>query len=125
MDIQYSYTDNLKISVNSRLMEQAFINLINNAVKYCPEKSEIAIFGESSDNYTLIKIADNGPGIPGKDIHRVFERFYTVNKARSRELGGTGLGLAIVKHIILAHKGEININSSVGMGTEFTIKIPL
>ena len=125
MDIKCSYTDDLKISINSRLMEQALINLINNAVKYCPEESEITISGESFDDYTIIKITDNGPGIPGKDIHRVFERFYTVNKARSRELGGTGLGLAIVKHIILAHKGEININSSVGKGTEFTIKIPL
>jgi len=124
MAIQHYYADNLKIRVNSRLMEQALINLINNAVKYCPEESEITIYGENFQDYTLIKIGDNGPGISGKDIHRVFERFYTVNKARSRELGGTGLGLAIVKHIVLAHKGEININSFGGKGTEFTIRIP-
>ena len=125
MDILCSYTNDLKIRVNSRLMEQALINLINNAVKYCPPQSTITVFGERFQDYILIKISDNGPGIPGKDIHRVFERFYTVNKARSRELGGTGLGLAIVKHIILSHKGEINISSSEGMGTKFIIRIPV
>ena len=100
------------------------MNLIDNAVKYCPPKSTITVSGERFPDYTLIKITDNGPGIPEKDIPGVFERFYTVNKARSRELGGTGLGLAIVKHIILAHKGEINLNSPADKGTEFIIRIP-
>jgi two-component system phosphate regulon sensor histidine kinase PhoR len=123
-EIQLSFPDSLTVRVNPILMEQAIINLISNAVRYSPEKSRITIYGESFQDYNLIKITDNGPGIPEKDIPRVFERFYTVNKARSRELGGTGLGLAIVKHIVLAHKGEININSKDGMGTEFIIRIP-
>ncbi|MCF6334999.1 MAG: ATP-binding protein [Spirochaetales bacterium] len=118
------FPENLLIKVNPSLFEQALINLIDNAVKYCPEQSTITISGEAFKDYTLIKISDNGPGIPGKDIPRVFERFYTVNKARSRELGGTGLGLAIVKHIILAHRGEINLVSSQDSGTEFIIRIP-
>ena len=123
-DIQILFPRDLKIRVNPTLFEQALINLIDNAVKYCPEKSTITIYGETFQDYTLIKITDDGLGIPEKDIPRVFERFYTVNTARSRELGGTGLGLAIVKHIILAHKGEINLNSPVGKGTEFIIRIP-
>ena len=123
-DIQILFPKNLIIRANSALFEQALVNLIDNAVKYCPPKSTITVFGESFPDYTLIKITDNGPGIPEKDIPRVFERFYTVNKTRSHELGGTGLGLAIVKHIILAHKGEINLNSSAGKGTEFIIRIP-
>ena len=124
INIKLVYPDDLTIRVNSRLMVQALINLINNAVKYCPDKSIINIKGKKLTEYTLIRVSDNGPGIPGIDIPRVFERFYTVNKARSRKLGGTGLGLAIVKHIVLAHKGEIKINSSEGKGTEFIIRIP-
>lgn len=124
-DIQILCSKDLKIRVNPTLFEQALVNLIDNAVKYCPPKSTITVSGESFPDYTLIKITDNGPGIPEKDIPRVFERFYTVNKARSRELGGTGLGLAIVKHIILAHKGEINLNSPADKGTEFIIRLPL
>ncbi len=119
------FSESLEIRVNPSLFEQALINLIDNAVKYCPEKSSITISGERFQDYVLIKITDNGPGIPEKDIPRVFERFYTVNKARSREMGGTGLGLAIVKHIILAHRGEINLISRETKGTEFVIRIPL
>jgi len=114
----------LKLKVNSVLMEQALVNLIDNAVKYCPEGSRITVKGEEYTDYILVRISDNGPGIPEDDIPRVFERFYTVDKARSRELGGTGLGLAIVKHIILAHKGEISLKSARGKGSEFIIRLP-
>lgn len=100
------------------------MNLIDNSVKYCPPGSCVTISGEKFTDYILIRVSDNGPGIPGTDIPRVFERFYTVDKARSRELGGTGLGLAIVKHIVLAHKGEISLKSSEGKGSEFIIRIP-
>lgn len=123
--IKINCAPDLKIKINSIMMEQALINLVDNAVKYSSVECSINISGDKFSDYTLIKIADNGPGIPESDIPRVFERFYTINKARSRELGGTGLGLAIVKHIILAHKGEISINTPKTKGTEFIIRIPL
>lgn len=124
IDIKIVHADDLKLRVNSILMEQALVNLIDNSVKYCPPGSCVTISGEKFTDYILIRVSDNGPGIPGTDIPRVFERFYTVDKARSRELGGTGLGLAIVKHIVLAHKGEISLKSSEGKGSEFIIRIP-
>ncbi len=120
-----SFPDDFTLRANSLLLEQALVNLIDNSVKYCPPGSTITIKGTRFPDYSLIRIADNGPGIPGKDIPRVFERFYTVDKARSRELGGTGLGLAIVKHIILAHKGQISLNSGEGKGVDFIIRLPL
>lgn len=123
-NINISFSNDHIVKVNSTLMEQALVNLISNAVKYCPVKSTIRIKGEIFPDYSLIRVSDNGPGIPESDIPRVFERFYTVDKARSRELGGTGLGLAIVKHIILAHKGEIRLVSSTKKGSEFIIRIP-
>lgn len=122
--IKVSLPDNHSLKVNSTLFEQALVNLISNAVKYCPEKSSIIITGERYSDYTLIRVSDNGPGIPVNDIPRIFERFYTVDKARSRELGGTGLGLAIVKHIVLAHRGEISLVSKETKGSEFIIRIP-
>ncbi len=123
-DVRVVYPDDLTLRVNAILMEQALVNLIDNAVKYCPVKSTVTISGERFTEYTLIRVSDNGPGIPDADMPRVFERFYTVDKARSRELGGTGLGLAIVKHIVLAHKGEISLKSPDGGGSEFIIRIP-
>jgi len=123
-DIRVNLPDKVKIKANSRLLEQALVNLICNAAKYCPIGSVIDVKVEKYSDYTLIKVSDNGPGIPATDAPRVFERFYTVNKARNRNLGGTGLGLAIVKHIILAHKGEIRLKVPNDKGTEFIIRIP-
>ncbi len=124
MKIERKYLESFTVKANSLLLEQALLNLVDNSVKYCPPGSILTIKGVALPDYSLIRISDNGPGIPEKDIPRVFERFYTVDKARSRELGGTGLGLAIVKHIILAHKGQISLNSRIGKGTEFIIRIP-
>ncbi len=123
-DIRVICPSGLKLRVNRILMEQALANLIDNAVKYCPAESTVTISGEGFADYALIRVSDNGPGIPDSDIPRVFERFYTVDKARSRELGGTGLGLAIVKHIVLAHKGEISLKRADGGGSEFVMRIP-
>ena len=125
IEVRINYSEDFRVQANSLLLEQALVNLVDNSVKYCPPGSTITLKGAQFPDYSLIRLADNGPGIPEKDIPRVFERFYTVDKARSRELGGTGLGLAIVKHIVLAHKGQISINSSTGKGVEFIVRLPL
>ncbi len=104
-------------------LEQMLINLIDNAVKYT-DKGEIEISLEKEDKYVVIGIKDTGIGIPDKDIDRIFERFYVVDKSRSRKLGGTGLGLSIVKHIVLLHNGKIDVESTPGKSTKFTIRLP-
>ncbi len=105
-------------------LEQVFINLIDNAVKYT-ERGTITISVAPSDGYVQIAVKDTGIGIPRDHLSRVFERFYVVDKSRSRKLGGTGLGLSIVKHIVLLHNGIITVESTPGTGTKFTIQLPL
>ncbi len=112
----------LKIKFNSFLMEQAMVNILDNAIKYSSEKSKIECFTEIQDKQIIIKIQDFGQGISKEHLPFIFERFYRVDKARSRALGGTGLGLAIVKHIIDLHKGKIEVESSLNKGTIFVIK---
>ena len=104
-------------------LEQMFINLLDNAIKYT-EKGEASISLRQEDSKSIIEIQDTGIGIPGSHLPRIFERFYVVDKSRSKKLGGTGLGLSIVKHIVLLHGGTIDIESSLGMGTKFTITLP-
>lgn len=110
---------------NRDWFKQMVLNLVDNAVKYTPEGGAVHVATYRFDQELLIKVADTGIGIPQGDIPRLFERFYRVDKARSREVGGTGLGLAIVKHIVLAFGGEIKVRSVEGEGTEFIVKIPL
>lgn len=105
-------------------LEQVIVNLIDNAIKYT-NKGTVKVSITMTDNMLRIDVQDTGIGIPDKDIPRIFERFYRVDKGRSRELGGTGLGLAIVKHIIQGHKGKIWVNSKVGAGTTFSILLPV
>lgn len=105
-------------------IEQVIINIISNAIKYTPSGGRISVFAGCIYNEVYIKIVDNGVGIPKEDVPRIFERFYRVDKARSRELGGTGLGLAIAQEIIQAHHGSISIESEQGKGTEVIIKLP-
>lgn len=105
-------------------LEQVIVNLVDNAIKYT-NQGEVKIIARKEDNAIRIDVEDTGIGIPEKDIPRIFERFYRVDKGRSRELGGTGLGLAIVKHIIQAHKGLIWIKSISGKGTTFSLSLPL
>ncbi|MGC9089751.1 MAG: ATP-binding protein [Caldisericia bacterium] len=104
-------------------LEQVFINLIDNAIKYT-EEGEIKINYFVKNSSVIIEIIDTGIGIPEEHIDRIFERFYVVNKSRSRKLGGTGLGLSIVKHIVLLHGGKIEVESEVGKGSKFTITLP-
>jgi len=106
-------------------LEQVAFNIIGNAVKYTPEGGNITVYVGRIYNDVYFKVTDSGIGIPEEDIERIFERFYRVDKARSREMGGTGLGLSIAREIIEAHKGSINISSKIGMGTEVTVRLPV
>lgn len=105
-------------------IERVILNVLSNAIKYTPEKGNIKIYVGFVYNDAYIKIIDNGIGIPKEDLARIFERFYRVDKARTREMGGTGLGLAIAKEIIEQNKGSIDIKSEYGKGTEVVIRIP-
>ncbi|MFA6142642.1 MAG: ATP-binding protein [Candidatus Omnitrophota bacterium] len=109
----------LLIRADRDRIEQVLTNLIDNAIKFNKEKGRVRIYGQAVDGKTKITIEDSGMGIPEKDIPRIFERFYRVDKARSRELGGTGLGLSIVKHIVELHEGEVGVESAEGFGSKF------
>ncbi len=106
-------------------LERAVKNIISNSMKYTPENGTIGVYTGFINNEVYIKIEDNGIGIPEGDIDHIFERFYRVDKARSREQGGTGLGLAIAKEIIENHKGKISMESKVGQYTRVIIKLPM
>ena len=105
-------------------VERVVLNILSNAIKYTPEHGTIKVYVGFVYNDAYIKVIDNGIGIPEEDLDRIFERFYRVDKARSRELGGTGLGLSIAKEILDQNKGSIDIKSKVGKGTEVVIRIP-
>jgi two-component system phosphate regulon sensor histidine kinase PhoR len=104
-------------------VRQVMINLIDNAIKYNKENGSIEVDLINEKNYVSVAVKDTGIGIPQEDLPRIFERFYRVDKNRSREMGGTGLGLAIAKHIIEAHKGEITVESKLGEGSKFSFKL--
>ncbi len=112
------------LAVNRNLLEQAVVNLIDNAIKYSENGAAIDVAAAVEGGWAVITVQDNGCGIPQTEFARLFERFYRVDRARSRELGGTGLGLSIVKHIVNAHKGTVTVESKVGLGSTFTIKLP-
>lgn len=103
----------------------AFHNLIENAINYSPDKTRVTINSVVENSIVEITVVDQGVGISDSDISRIFERFYRVDPARSRETGGTGLGLSIVKHVIAKHGGEVSVWSSAGVGSTFAIRLPL
>ncbi len=124
--LTYEPTNQLPlIHGNIDRLEQVITNVITNAIKYTPQNGQILVSTVFIFDSITIKVKDTGIGIPQKDIEHIFERFYRVDKARSREMGGTGLGLAIAKEIVEAHDGTISIKSTAGAGTEVMIKLPV
>jgi two-component system, OmpR family, phosphate regulon sensor histidine kinase PhoR len=116
--------NNLKFSADLARVKQVLINLLENAINYTPKGGEVTLLSEEQENFIHIMVKDTGIGIPNDALSRVFERFYRVDKARSRNTGGTGLGLAIVKHIVELHRGKIEIESEVNVGSTFHIYFP-
>jgi two-component system phosphate regulon sensor histidine kinase PhoR len=120
-----SCDDDLRVRINAPLIEQALVNLLDNAMNYSKTGSTVWLEAVCQGNDVAISVRDEGVGIPQEHHARLFERFYRVDKARSREHGGTGLGLAIVKHIALVHGGRVSVTSQVGIGSTFTLYLPL
>ncbi|MBC7526293.1 MAG: GHKL domain-containing protein [Chthonomonadaceae bacterium] len=119
-----STPEGLKVVANRDQTEQILINLLDNAIKYTSEGGRVEITGERTEEKVTIHITDTGIGIMSQDLPRVFERFYRVDKARSRQSGGTGLGLSIVKHIVEAHGGSVMVSSEYGRGSRFSFSLP-
>ena len=113
-----------RIRADLRKLALALSNLIDNALKYGKEGGRVTLSGRIEGDACLLEVVDDGPGISPEHLPRLFERFYRVDKGRSRELGGTGLGLSITKHIVESHGGTIRVESRIGVGTRFTIRIP-
>jgi two-component system phosphate regulon sensor histidine kinase PhoR len=122
--INVSCDESVVANINARLLEQAVDNLLDNAIKYSDPGEEVLITARALAGEVLISVTDHGCGIDRDHLPRLFERFYRVDKARSRKLGGTGLGLAIVKHIVQAHGGKVFVQSTPGKGSTFTIHLP-
>ncbi|APW58737.1 sensor histidine kinase [Paludisphaera borealis] len=112
------------ILADEEAIRQIFDNLIDNAIKYTAEDGEVKLVCSLAPTAVVVEVSDTGIGIPRDDLPRIFERFYRVDKARSRELGGTGLGLAIVKHLVSSLRGQITVTSRPGVGTRFTVQLP-
>ena len=112
------------VLADARRLEQMISNLVDNAIKFTRDGGEVVVSHESSGARDRINVADTGEGIAPEHIDRIFERFYRVDRARSRALGGTGLGLAIVKHLARAHDGEASVRSTPGHGSTFTVELP-
>jgi two-component system phosphate regulon sensor histidine kinase PhoR len=123
VEITLACDETLEAMANSQLLEQAVANLLDNAIKYSPG-GKVNTSSERTDGEVAIRVTDTGCGIEPEHIPRLFERFYRVDKARSRKVGGTGLGLAIVKHIVQAHNGRIEVESTPGVGSTFSIYLP-
>ncbi len=101
-----------------------FSNLVENAVKYTPPGGRVEVTASSDENEVVVRVSDSGIGIPEEGLPRIFERFYRVDKARSKETGGTGLGLSIVRHVAENHGGHVTVESALGEGTTLTVYLP-
>ena len=125
IQIEISCPEDLRARVDPPLLEQAVVNLLDNAIKYSDEGKSVQVVASQKEYEMMISVRDQGCGIEKKHLGRLFERFYRVDKARSRLLGGTGLGLAIAKHIVQAHGGCLTVESTPGKGSVFSIHIPI
>jgi signal transduction histidine kinase len=115
----------VQVAGSRRDVAIAVRNLLDNAIRYTPSGGKIGAELEKVGDEAVLRISDTGEGIPTRDIERVFERFYRVDSARSRATGGTGLGLAIVKHVVEGHRGSVTVESELGAGSVFTVRLPL
>ena len=122
ISIKFNKTDNFKIIGDRDKLIEIFTNLIDNSIKYSDKNKEITITAKKDGEYNTVSVADQGIGIPKESIHRITERFFTVDPSKSRSVGGTGLGLAIVKHLVSQHRAEMDINSIENKGTTIDIK---
>ena len=116
--------EGLTIHVDADAMRQILRNLLDNAIRYAPSGTSVTVTARRGDGHAHMTVEDEGPGIPTAHLERVFERFYRIDAARSREAGGTGLGLSIVKHLVVAHGGDVGIESEVGRGTRVWLVLP-
>lgn len=123
ISVELTCDEHLTSKINPTLLEQAVVNLIDNAVKYSGPGTTVTVTAARDGNEVAISVEDQGRGIEKEHLERIFERFYRVDKARSRQEGGTGLGLAIVKHIAKAHQGQVDVESYPGQGSTFTIRL--
>jgi two-component system phosphate regulon sensor histidine kinase PhoR len=123
VDLQNLIEPETEVLADPHRLMQMITNLVDNAIKFNRDGGNVKITFERADRDRII-VRDTGEGIPSHHLDRLFERFYRVDRARSRELGGTGLGLAIVKHLARSHGGEVIVRSQLGEGTEFTIELP-
>jgi len=122
LHVEFVYPDGLSLVLaDEDLLGQVLINLLDNAIKYTPPGGSIFVRSRMRDSRVITTISDTGVGIPPDSLPRVFERFYRVDKARSRNQGGTGLGLSIVKHIVESHGGEVFVESEIGKGSTFGV----
>jgi two-component system sensor histidine kinase SenX3 len=115
----------VQVSCDERQLQSAVVNLLDNAIKYSSPGAPVEVGAHVAGDRVAITVRDHGIGIPTRDLERIFERFYRVDRARSRETGGTGLGLAIVRHVVQAHGGEITVESREGEGSTFTVYLPV
>ena len=115
----------LHVMAKRRELVSALGNLVENAVKYSDDNGRVDITIRGESDRVSVAVADHGPGIPHQDLDRIFERFYRVDRARSRDTGGTGLGLAIVRHVASNHGGDVSVSSVEGEGSTFTFTIPI
>lgn len=124
INLKLHLNERIQIKVDSDKIQQSIINIIDNAIKYTQEGGEVKVRLYSQNKWCIIEIKDNGIGIPENSLYHIFDRFYRIDKARSRKTGGTGLGLAIANQIVTLHQGIIEVESKVGKGSTFYIKIP-
>ena len=114
-----------RVRGDAHLLREVLQNLLDNAIQYTPAGGRIEVTAAETDGFAVVTVADTGIGIPEAEQGRIFERFYRVDAARSRELGSTGLGLSIVRHIVEAHGGRVGVESAVGQGSKFFFTVPL
>ncbi len=124
MDLQSRISDEVWVKGDHQQLGLMIRNLLDNAIRYTPERGTVTLSVSRDERDALISVSDNGRGIPLKSQARVFERFYRVDKDRSRDRGGTGLGLSIVKHVVELHGGHVSLDSELGEGSTFTVRLP-